>query len=182
MYMCSFSVHPWIFDFIKILCIHLYIHQCFPDILYIYTSGWDNHPGCFSRVWMNGKSQGAWYYIICHIHCNLHMFINIYNSIEEKLFICIHRVEATILVASPWSGGMAKAKAQWYCIFCNIHCKMHIYFIVLYMYHFCKSIYIYLNMLYIRYIVCILGVETTILVFSPGPGGMAKAKARDIIL
>ena len=41
--------------------------------------------------------------------------------------------------------------------------------------------YIHMNIVYIRYIICILRVETTIVVVAPGSGGMANAKARDTI-
>ena len=53
----------------------------------------------------------------------------------------------------------------------------------MYMY-ICDFLYIniHMNTVYIRYIICIHQLETAILVVSPGPGGMAKAKAHDTIL
>ena len=71
------------------ICIKLCIYICMDDaverweIKLMHTPGWDNHPGCFSRIWRNGKIQGAWYYIICSLyfwytHVQINKIINKY--------------------------------------------------------------------------------------------------------
>ena len=146
------------------------------------TSSWDSHCGCFSGIWRNGKSQGAWYYIddlhtltyiciyICICICTV--FCLNKNILDVRYIKCKHRVETTILVVSPGSGGMAKAKARETIL--NVYTLLYNMFVYVYV-----SFSVYM---FIPDLLCIHRVQITILVVSPGSGGMAKAKAHDTIL